>query len=360
MSNESKRFLHFNSCVYELTVSGEGKDVATHSLMRQKNNTLLFEKISVETLEQVNIKQTYLNDTNFHGTTLVLYPWKSLEDIPDEPVDAICITGTMLQDVPVDRKTPIIDPGTPEGRSEAIKQALLPRYRREHTRIFVPITEKLMFDLAISHVPPTAITYVEAHPVIPETPQEEDDAFAGVSIDPTAPTLSNDERKLYGDMMEILLKDPLQSYSSLTEILKPDHPVLKNSAHLEDICRRMEVLESKAEPHQRPIRPLPDEPRAITDEEDDQLKIIQQVFAKNMKEGKPSTTTEELRVALSEKYPDVTTTYVSNLMELNMQIKLYITALETNIAYAKQAGIDLKTGLDTKESETQEAEIPQE
>lgn len=34
MSNESKRFLHFNSYVYELTVSGEGKDVATHSLMR--------------------------------------------------------------------------------------------------------------------------------------------------------------------------------------------------------------------------------------------------------------------------------------------------------------------------------------
>ena len=48
-----KRLFHFNSCVYNVIVSGEENNQKATSVMKQKNNTLVFSDIHLHTVKAV-------------------------------------------------------------------------------------------------------------------------------------------------------------------------------------------------------------------------------------------------------------------------------------------------------------------
>ena len=254
MSQEAVRFLHFNSCVYELSVKDDNGTYITNHLMRQKNNTLIFENIALTTMNisPVAFVQS-LQEEGIYRKILTLYPCKKIEDLPQEVAPFIAVKGTLLEKVDIDPdKMPMAigEEDTPEARLQAVKNNLKLRYIRVSTCIIVPITERYMFDLTISHVPPQAITYIDKDQILPEQEEELPSAFTpSMTVDPTLPTLSDEEWKIYEEVLQIAQASEHETgkemdkpaFEQILDELKPKYPKL-NLVHLLDIINRATVI----------------------------------------------------------------------------------------------------------------------
>lgn len=198
---EAKRFLHFNSCVYEMTK----KDDQYNSLVKQKNNTILFESIFLGTVDLSNgtfnledfSNQLFTSLGNMCTPELMenkkIYSLYPVSDPAEINTDFIVVYGIALEDVPADMYAPIPTSGSPEENFKAIEKALQPKYKRSLTMIFVPMTGKFNFDLAISAISPDAITVINSED---EVPMEEIPDGPAMTLDPSMPTLSLEDTEV--------------------------------------------------------------------------------------------------------------------------------------------------------------------
>lgn len=215
---EAKRFLHFNSCVYEMTK----KDDQYTALMKQKNNVIIFESIFLGTVDNPEGKFNLDTFSNELFTSLgdmctpelmenkKIYSLYPVEDPASINTDFIVVYGIALEDVPADLYAPIPTTGTPEDNFKAIEKALQPKYKRVLTMILVPMTGKFMFDLAISDVSAGAITVVNSADEVPMDEKLNEDSPA-LTLDPTMPTLSEKDKEIL-DRFDKYIDDMRQSW----------------------------------------------------------------------------------------------------------------------------------------------------
>lgn len=213
---EAKRFLHFNSCVYEMTK----KDDQYNSLVKQKNNTILFESVFLGTVDMPATKfdldtfsdQLFSSLGDMCTPELMqnrkIYSLYPVSDPADITTDFIVVYGIALEDVPADLYAPIPTSGSPEENYKAIEKALQPKYKRTLTMILVPMTGKFNFDLSISAISPDAITVINSED---EVPMEEIPEGPSMTLDPSMPTLSAED-KLILDRFDQYIDDTRQSW----------------------------------------------------------------------------------------------------------------------------------------------------
>lgn len=200
---EAKRFLHFNSCVYEMTK----KDDQYNALVKQKNNPIIFENVFLGTVDKPegDFDINALSDQLFSSLgdmctpelmenrkVYSLYPVNNPDDIN---TDFIVVYGVALEDVPNDMYAPIPTSGSPEDNFKAIERALQPKYKRVLTMILAPMTGKFMFDLTISDIRAEAITIIDPKDEVEveEIPEGEEPSL---TLDPTMPTLSDKDKEI--------------------------------------------------------------------------------------------------------------------------------------------------------------------
>lgn len=200
--NEAKTFMHFNSCVYEM--SRKGKEYK--ALMKQKNNAIIFEDIRMSSIDADYVaSEVHTIIEDFQGAfteemmesfkIYTLHPCTSLEDCVQMGCSVICVYGVALEEVPNDLYAPICTTGDLEERAAAIQRALQVKYRRVPVLLIAPMTDAFMFDLAISHVPPTAVVDMDKETAVMPAADPIDEMFTpSLNIDPTMPTLSDEER----------------------------------------------------------------------------------------------------------------------------------------------------------------------
>ncbi len=200
---EAKRFLHFNSCVYEMTK----KEEQYNALIKQKNNPIIFESVFLGTVEKPEggfdidtlSNQLFSSLGDMCTPELMenrkIYSLYPVSDPKDIDTDFIVVYGIALEDVPVDLYAPIATSGNPEDNFKAIERALQPRYKRVLTMILAPMTGKFMFDLSISDISAGAITVIDPKDEVAMEEIPEGDPTS-LTLDPTMPTLSAKDKEI--------------------------------------------------------------------------------------------------------------------------------------------------------------------
>ena len=165
--------LYLNSCVYEVT-----KDIGTdqtHSLVKQDNNVIPMIDIYIDRKRDVSyneIVEMYAvalqQDHAEKVKCSFAYPVMPNEVVNaskfqkglDVKMDWTIVSGVSIEQRFRDPTKPVMMKGdaTVEERTQAIEDALTPTEVEVPILIAFPETERYMFDIRISHCPPTAVT----------------------------------------------------------------------------------------------------------------------------------------------------------------------------------------------------------
>lgn len=166
--------LHINTCVYEIVVPEKGENKSEtyngkpQHLFKQVNNPIYVKSFTASNVDSMSNNDIEKDTPGIYA----VYP--AMELPPDHKCSWIVVSGIEIVEMRPDpnHPEPIIVPAdtTPEEEARIKREALETKYIERPFKLYIPRTPELMFDFAISHVPPTAVT---VRPVVDETAPED-------------------------------------------------------------------------------------------------------------------------------------------------------------------------------------------
>ena len=218
-----KRLFHFNSCVYNVIVSGEENNQKATSVMKQKNNTLVFSDIHLHTVKAV--PREYFQDLskNKNIKVFALYPWIKETDMPTIEKEFIEYYGTMLEtnskDVDIENH----------------------EYTSVEAHILIPLTDRYMCDTSVSYVPESAVLHAGNKGI-----QSTDNIFANMHITPdmVSSVLADGEYEEYMKLGKYMYDNKItpNQYFEQLKNNKIEAVCSLNEMHYSDIQTRLNRL----------------------------------------------------------------------------------------------------------------------
>lgn len=214
---------HVNSCVYELMVDQKGE---TRHLFKQVNNAIPVTKVSIERHTGVSFNElAKLSEPEMSSEPKkCFYAYPMTEKDKDTKGNFTVVSGIMLETRKRDPSEPIaVSADDAEARSKALAAALTPYVVEVPFMLAFWETDKLMFDITLSHIPKTAISEVTS---AADADVPDDFTTAPVGMDPSHPLLAPIDMAYWKDIrykvQEYMMQHPDTIEETLCNLVLPE------------------------------------------------------------------------------------------------------------------------------------------
>jgi len=154
---------HLNICIYEIAIDKDGEN---HHLMKQVNNPIPCVDVNTRRVQMTSfdtLKEDFLDRVQDKDNAKAFKMYPDIGDTTDQPKNWTVVEGIMVEYRRLTEGEQIDTlMVTPNATKEEMEQAKMKAIAKHQFyipfMIAVPETDKFMFDIAISHIAPKAIT----------------------------------------------------------------------------------------------------------------------------------------------------------------------------------------------------------